>query len=310
MFKIPKKEDLCQISLTGARALMIISLLVNAPRSLQEIREELTKINLMQEDHSDDILRIDINTLKTMGCEISRSSKKTNYKYVLKKHMFDMPVTSDEISVVKKAYRKLKDKSDINTLVQYDLLFSKIAENVNDNNLKEQIYGISSLKSCNTCLLKSLEDDCKNKRTLKLIYKKPGAKQDVEKTIIAQNILFNNDKFYLCGTDIFSKKAIMLHLKRIKEIVARLTNSDSSIESKSVIVKFVLKQFGVAGLEDNEIVLGKNDDGYLIEGNYYNEFIAIQRILSFGSDCTVIEPQDFRQKIISKLKSMKEVYSG
>ena len=53
----------------------------------------------------------------------------------------------------------------------------------------------------------------------------------------------------------------------------------------------------------------KRDDVYVIEGRYYNDFLAAQRILSFGANCTVLEPQEFRETIIQKLKNMRNVYN-
>ena len=61
--------------------------------------------------------------------------------------------------------------------------------------------------------------------------------------------------------------------------------------------------------EENEVILENRDDGYIIEGRYYNDFLAAQRILSFGANCTVLEPQEFREKIIQKLINMRNVYN-
>ena len=67
----------------------------------------------------------------------------------------------------------------------------------------------------------------------------------------------------------------------------------------------------MAGILENENIVESNSDcSSIIEGNYHNEFIAIQRILSFGSACTVLEPKDIKQKVINKLLSMREVYKN
>ena len=79
---------------------------------------------------------------------------------------------------------------------------------------------------------------------------------------------------------------------------------------RSIKVKFHLKEFGVNGLEECEHIMSYDDNGYIIQGEYHNDFVAIQRILSFGANCTVIAPKDIKNKIIEKLKSMKEVYNG
>ena len=48
----------------------------------------------------------------------------------------------------------------------------------------------------------------------------------------------------------------------------------------------------------------------IVEGEYHNEFVAVQRMLSFGANCTVLEPQAIREKIIEKLKNMRKNYNG
>ena len=61
MLVLDGKTDLNQISLTGVRALALIGLLIIAPRSLEEIRKSFINMHIMDNNHSDDILRIDLN---------------------------------------------------------------------------------------------------------------------------------------------------------------------------------------------------------------------------------------------------------
>jgi predicted DNA-binding transcriptional regulator YafY len=61
-------------------------------------------------------------------------------------------------------------------------------------------------------------------------------------------------------------------------------------------------------LENNEEIIEKTEDGFLIEGFYFNDFLATQRVLSFGSKCTVIEPLEFKKTIINKIKEMRNIY--
>lgn len=76
MFKPADKSELNQVSLTGLRGIVLLGLLIEAPRSLKEIREIFTDLNIFEPEHSDDILRIDINTLKASGCEITKANAK------------------------------------------------------------------------------------------------------------------------------------------------------------------------------------------------------------------------------------------
>ena len=311
MLKLAEKTDLCQISLTGARAIVLLGLLIEAPRSLEEIRDAFVQMKLMSGDNSDDIIRIDMNTLKIMGCEISRSCARTNYKYELLNHPFLLDISKEEINVIKKAYKIAKEDADIDLLFHYDSLFTKLASFVKENEVKEDILGLSPLKYYDIDLLKQLAKDCRLNNSIQINYKSPVSKSASAKNIIAQKIVLKNDKLYLLCHNLDKDEASMFNIKRINSVISRENGSSSIPENKSVKVKFLLKRFTVAGILENEKIIESNTNGSsVIEGDYHNEFIAIQRILSFGPACTVIEPENIKQKVIEKLLSMREVYKN
>ena len=300
-------SDLNQISLTGLRAIALIGLLIVKPRSIGEIKAAFVDMNIMDKTQSDDILRIDLNTIKAMGCEINRASKSTNFKYVLTKHPFALPVTLDDYKLLKRVYDKVKDTVSIAVLIKYDMLFKKIASFIYDTEIKEAFLGISALKEFDIEQLSNLEADCNNERTITIFYKKVNSSTASKKEIIAQKLVFNNDKVYLYGYDINKKGSVVLNVKYITSILSRKLTSDG-INLKPVKVKFFIKDFGTDSPSDEENVIEVNDNGYIVEGNYFNEFLAIQRILSFGANCKVLEPIDFQDRIISALKEMRKTY--
>ena len=61
-------------------------------------------------------------------------------------------------------------------------------------------------------------------------------------------------------------------------------------------------------LENNEEIIEALETGFLVEGFYHNDFLATQRILSFGSKCTIVEPEDFKINLINKIKEMRKNY--
>lgn len=309
MINAEEKTDFCQISLTGMRGLTMLGLLIEAPRSLEEIREKFIEMKLIDPDNSNDIIRIDMNTLRAMGCEISRSSGRTNYKYVLKKHPFGLEITSEQVNLLKKAYKSIKDGASVSLLYQYDLLFSKIAEFVFDEDVKERLLGISVLKSLDKAQLEELLNDCKMQNLLCIEYKDAGNSKVISRKIIAQKMEFRSDKIYLLGFDSEKQISVMLPVKRIISITDRIKNDEDLTKLKPVEVKFFLKNFNSAGIEDCEKIIESHDDiSQIIVGKYHNEFMAIQRILSLGSDCIVLEPSYIKQKVIDKLLSMRDIY--
>jgi predicted DNA-binding transcriptional regulator YafY len=307
VFKTADRTELNQISLTGIRAIVLAGLLIMAPRSLDEIRKAFVDLQIMEDENSDDILRIDLNTLKHMGCEISRSSAKTNFKYVLSKHPFSFTITDGELKALKKMYAKVAENASLDMLIAYDELFKKIAAYVCDTDTKEAFLGISELRYFNSQDIKELLLDCKQERTIELLYQKPASKNPERKEVVAQKLVFQNNKMYLYAYDLEKQESVVLNYKRIKSILSRKLKKDG-VEMKPVEVTFNLDGFLSKNLQENETILSSSGKKFTIKGRYHNEFLATQRILSFGSKCTVTEPVEFKNVIISKLKEMRKNY--
>ena len=309
MFKPVEKSELNQISLTGLRSIILLGLLIAAPRSLEEIREAFLEYKIIDKTQSNDILRIDLNTLKSIGCKISRSSPKTNHKYVLLEHPFSLKFTDEDFKYFKKVYERLKVDSDIKTLMEFDELIRKISNHIHSNEMQEKFLGISAFKYFSSDFIKELLIDCKQEKTLELTYKKTSREKEYQKEVIAQKLVFNNDQLYLHCFDKSINKSIVLNARRIIKILSRKLKGGAP-DIKKFTVKFLLKDFNLEYLTEEESVVEFLNDECIVEGSYYNEFLAMQRILSLGSSCTVLEPIDFRNKIINKLKEMRNIYGN
>ena len=140
-----------------------------------------------------------------------------------------------------------------------------------------------------------------------MVYKKPTANEEETKEIVTQELVLKNDKIYLHAYDLDKKDSIVLNLKRIVKILTRKLQK-GDIETKTTKVLFRLKWVETDRLDAEEVIVEKEENSLIIEGSYYNDFIATQRILSFGSDCTVIEPVEFKNNIVEKIKGMRNTY--
>ncbi len=309
MFKIADKTELNQISLTGVRGIVLAGLLIMQPRSLEEIRKAFIELNIMENENSDDILRIDLNTLKIMGCEISRASAKTGFKYVLGKHPFAFKIDDEEIGLLKKAYNQAKTHTDMLGILSYDDLFRKIASRVCEEDKKEALLGISILKRYDIEMLKDLLLDCSQGRTLNLVYKKPSSTSEESKEVVAQKLVFQNDKVYLYGFDLEKKDSVVLLVNRIKSILSRKLEK-VELEQNATKIRFTMEASSFTELKDGEVILDSQDGTFVVEGNYHNDFLAMQRVLSLGSKCVVTEPVEFKNAIITKLKEMRDSYGN
>ena len=65
-----------QVSLTGARALILLVALAEGPKKFEDIRQFVIDCGVADRAYSIDTIRIDINTLKKIGCEITKATKR------------------------------------------------------------------------------------------------------------------------------------------------------------------------------------------------------------------------------------------
>ena len=309
MFVSQEKLDVTQISLTGTRALVLIGLLISAPQSFEEIKQKFLEMGLFEEKSSKDILRIDIGTIKSMGCELSRPCASNGYRYSLQKHPFSLVLTKDDVKLLKRAYNKLKNNLTLETLYDFDDLFRKIANHVYDEEIKEELLGISILKYYDVQELKEVSSDCKEQKIFELVYRNQETKKETLKKIKVQRLVFQNDKIYLYGYDFEKQDSTVLMYKRIKKVISK-TDDEKVIKPKNFLAKYELRNVDKNELLEDENVVQQDGEICIVEGAFYNEFYATQRVLSFGSRCVVLEPFEFRVFVIEKLRAMKEVYNG
>jgi len=108
----PVSKEFDNISITAFRIISMLNMLLQEPLSDDELNEKLQTNIQGSRNLSKDTICIYINTLRAIGCEISRPSKKNEYKYVLKTHPFKLIISNDEISTiieVRKYISSLKD---------------------------------------------------------------------------------------------------------------------------------------------------------------------------------------------------------
>ena len=308
MIQNAENVDVKQISLTGARAIALLGLLMQKPAGIDEIKQQLIKYGMMDKSQPDDVLRIDLNTLKHIGCKISRACKTTGYKYILEKHPFSLKFDKLELNALKRIYNDIKSNCNVTLLEKYDNLFHKLSEYITDDETREALLGISVFKYYPIELIKALISTCEKKNILTITYKKPTAKMQTEKHIVAEKLVCRSNKIYLYGYDIDKQESVMLNLKRLTGIIETY-DAPPSFQSKTFKINYHLFNIGEVSLDnEDEKLIETTENGYIIEGTYHNDFIAMQRVLSFGANCTVLEPEKFKNKIIQTLKKMRKIY--
>ena len=305
MLKLYEKVDTKLISLTGARTLLLLTLLSTGPKSAEEINNFFLDNKILDKAYSKDTLRIDLNCLKSFGIKISRANKYDG-RYSLLSSPFMLKVTKKELNALSKLYYMDIEHLTILQLIAYHKLFNKLSEYIEPTEYKEFIKSISILRNVDVNLLEELYTDCKNKNLISIQYVSPRLNEK-EIKIETDYIGFRSNQLYLFGYDTDLKKNVFLNITRIKKIILRFLKKDTT-KAPLKTVTFKLKNFENYDLDNNEVILNKTDKEAEIQGQYYNDFIAMQRMLYFAEDCTIIEPQELIDTILTKLANMRKHY--
>lgn len=295
------------MSLTGYRTLVIFNALMESPKSNEEINNCLFNDQYIKERFSSDTLRIYINSLRAIGCEIIGANKSNNKKYELISHPFIYDIPKSQLKALTKLYKSIYDKIDIKEVIAIENLFKKLSESVKNENTKEFLKNISVLKSINRNILSDLIIHCKNKNQIIFLYNSPrSGEKEIE--LVADKLAFKSEKLYLWGNNLTHKEYSYFALDRIIKICSIKIQKDKE-EFPSINITYELYNHNDIYLpEPDERIIEKTDNKIVIEAISKNEFSLFQKLLFFGSDCKVISPKSFKMKLINKLRTMEENY--
>lgn len=295
------------MSLTGYRTLVILQALLESPKTIDEINECLLNNQYIKEKFSFDTLRIYLNSLRKIGCEITRANKSNGKKYILNSHPFEYEISKSQLKSLEKLYKNIQEELDIKDVLAIESLIHELSKYVKNKNIIDFLEGLSLLRRVNQSILDDLLIHCKNKNQITIMYNSPksGEKQ-IE--IIADKLSFKSEKLYLWGNNLTHKEYSFFPVERIIRI-----SGIKLIKSKEKFLPYratyEIYDFGVDfKLEQGEKIIQKQKEKLTIEVEVQNEFSIVQKILYFGNNCKIIKPKSLKNKLISKLKSMEKIY--
>ncbi|MDD3014024.1 MAG: WYL domain-containing protein [Candidatus Gastranaerophilales bacterium] len=307
-------KDIDNISVTAYRILSILNLLLEYPCSDKEINEKLQKDIIGARSLSQDTICIYINTLRAIGCEISRPSKSTDYKYVLTNYPFKIKLTEHEINALVKIQKyaftidnwKLNYKFDQLRKLFFERYYHP--ETIEKREIIEKSTFLRQRRTCQPQIIYALEKYCNKKSTLIINYNSPVSGEKLIEMSV-DKINFENGSFYLWGYNLKFEETQYLRIDRIKEIQAiNIKNSQHS--QKNYSIKYKLTGISALTFTPNidELIIDKNNNEIIIESKSKNKFKIIQKILTYGSNCTILSPEEIKIEVINKLKSTYIMY--
>ena len=297
------------MSFTGFKSLLIFSLLIEGPKSYEDISNYLFNHPYLREKISIDTLRVYINSLKRIGCEVKRVRGEDKVsRYVITKHPFELKLTPEQIQMVIKVYKNIVKNMDVKEIVAMEHFLEKIGGYIQNDEFIGDIRKISMLKDIDIKLLEDLIDCCDKKEQIIISYNSPNSgEKDIELT--ADKIEISNSKIYLCGTGFEYKEYgsfLVSRINKIKEIKLNKTTPDN-LKNFKIVYELECPADKIQ-LNDNEKIIKKQKNKTIIEMNTSNDFLARQRLLEYGPLCTILEPESFKNEFITLLNDMKAGY--
>lgn len=291
------------ICATAYRVLLLLKFLTIRGLTKQEITKLLAADEFVIQKINSETIRSMINSLKSVGCEISRPAKSNNYEYRIIKNPFLLSLSDNEIKLINKFRKKTLSKNDWKDIININSFIDKLCLVIDDKEIKEKLKNNKLLAEVDYSLIKRISICCKNKS--RVIFKYLSHRKISDFEMITSFIKYEKNKMYVWGFSTKYNDFSYIRLDKIRSLEVKEKFSQK-IYNKSVIrYEMFDKDYE---LEENEILVKTTDTSMIIDYKYESEFHSIQKFLEKGDTCRIIAPDLFKNKFISVLKSIKGVY--
>ena len=300
-----------KINSTGLRLFVLLQLLMQKDQTKAEIFEYF-KNNYKNLNISTDILRLDINTLRTAGFDIVAGEKKDNYKYSLKWNPLKINFDKNEINILNQIKTLIIQSADLDKIMDLYNLFEKISKFINDENTKERFLNFGYFHNVNFNLLRKLIAYCEKQQCIEILYNSPNSG---EKNISLKcyKIIHdkNTNKIHLwCFANGYNEGKLAYF--RVENII-KISKNSIPEDIKFILpekCKITLKGKSMEEYkqENGEKIIKKTKDYVKFETEILTEFHFVQRILNYGEDCIWVDNANIRKRILEKLYEIKKIY--
>ena len=292
------------ICLTAYKALLLLKHLITRPLNKELIFNIFDNDDFVSQPVSSENLRVMINSLKELGCEISRPNPKNNFYYELLKNPFSMNLTKEEINLLGKFRKKIIGQNDYKDVLNTNSLFDKLCLAIDDEQTKEKFKNLKLLNDVSANLIEKVQQCCENKNTV--IFEYISGKKLSEFEMITSFLKYERDRLYVWGYSQKYKDFSYLRMDKIKSLRILDKSAEKIYNNYTIRYEVYNKNYH---LEKNEELMEEKDNSLIIDYKTENKFRAIQKFLEMGNECKIISPDYFKNEFISTVKSINEVYN-
>lgn len=307
-FKKSKTITYNLMSFTGFKSLLLFSLLLEGPKTYEEICQYFKEHEYVKEGMSIDTLRVYITSLKRVGCDILRRKTEDGGRYEIVSHPFEFVLEDGQIKSLVKVYRILAKTATVSDIYNFENFLIKLANKIDSKELLGAIEKVSVFKTINKDVLETLIEQAKHNNIITMLYDSPkSGLKEIQVTV--NDLGISENKLYLYGISFEYNQESSYLIHRIQKITNISENNVTPVELNYITVGYELATLN-PGLKllDNERLVEIKEASVIVEATTTNLFMMKRRILEYGPLCTVLYPEDFKEEIVENLRNMRKRY--
>ncbi len=313
------------LNVTAYRVFKILCWLMEAPLSAEALNQRFAQDARTRKRLSSDSICLYINTLRALGCQITRPSKKNGFCYELLYQPLGIPWNEKEIETLIRVKTFAENSFSYQEVLLLHQFIKKVLQQAalpNREHWLQQIFAQSRTVDYepNMTVINDLQSHAKEQRLLLLTYDSPVNGQE-RFYFLPDNWTYRQGILYLNGYQLEREQITLLRLERIlkyetvehPDVFQTLLNQKLSIEPNVVIHFLGISQKDFEPLNMQETLRDVSDASprYLEVTLRTREFFILkQKLLSYGLPFNILEPESFRTDVRDTLLNMQKVYSS
>lgn len=306
---LSEKQKINAINITAYRAIKILKMLLEKPCVHQELIENLKQDEITSRSVSDDTLRATLNSLKAVGCEISRPCPANDYKYILHYHPFGLKLSEKQINILLNIRNYFLADNEWKTVIDINDLYDKIAEMTMDEKIKDLFYHSKPFIKIRKEIIEYLKNGKLENKEVIIHYFSSKQNQNII-NIRVDSVFCYSGRLYLWAWYYKRKKYAYFNAEKIISVdsikPALYEGNETFYNAKYRIFGEDCSTFKA---DEEEKIIKKDDNSITIEYKVKSEFKFMQRLLSFGESFELLEPAHTKEILASKIKKMFERYT-
>lgn len=312
MIKNLKAADISYnaIFLSAFKALLVFELLIESPKTLDELRNKISALPFIKSEISKDTLRVYMYTFENFGCKIERTlckGARRKYNYFIPENPFMPNISNEQTQRFFEIYDMIMYNLPFESLFLIDLLAQKIDTCCSNEAFHSAYKNRSIMVNFDKDLIKELIRCCEENALVTVLYNSPRSGEK-EISIIAHKMKIQNYKLYLEGFGMEYKQEAIFLVNRIIKITNVVPGESIELSDENFFdITFELYDSNIELLPCEQLISEKKGIR-VVKHKTSNKVLSTHRFLQLEDSAKILAPEDYKAEFIAKLKSVKEVY--